>query len=177
MEQLFYKLLELLIEAVLISGILGYFFLKREERLKRTIEEEFKKRDTFFKAKVDYKRRSLEELLGPIMMQLKRSSIALDTYKPNDAYREAILKQCNETIRNLLLTKSYLIPTDLLSKAADFLKHYDGWLQHYHQIREIENNKEKPFVFTHDFPHEAEEKFLSKYEEYRKVIKIDEKLK
>ena len=33
-----------IIEAILVSGILGYFFLKREERLKKTIEEEYKKR-------------------------------------------------------------------------------------------------------------------------------------
>ena len=47
-----------IIEAILVSGILGCFFLKREERLKKTIEEEFKKRDTYFNAQFDYKRRS-----------------------------------------------------------------------------------------------------------------------
>lgn len=35
-------------EAILISSILGYFISKREERMKKTIDEEFSKRDWFF---------------------------------------------------------------------------------------------------------------------------------
>lgn len=41
-------IIKILIETILISGILSYFFTKREERMKKTIEEEFKKRDRFF---------------------------------------------------------------------------------------------------------------------------------
>jgi hypothetical protein len=37
--------IKIFIEAILISGILSYFFSKREERMKKTIEEEFSKMD------------------------------------------------------------------------------------------------------------------------------------
>jgi len=174
MEQIFTELIKIILEAIIVSGILGYFFLNREERLKKTIEAEFKKRDTYFNAQFDYKRRALEEVLGPIMMQLKRSSIALRVYKPNDGYQEAILKQCNEIIRDLILAKGYLIPPDLQLEAGEFLEHYDGWLQHYHQLREVEKNIGEAFVFTHNFPHAAEKKFEEKYRLYRNELKIDE---
>ena len=51
------------VETILISGILGYFFNKREERMKKTIEEEFSKRDKFFDLKFNFKLRALEERL------------------------------------------------------------------------------------------------------------------
>ena len=170
-------LLQALVDGVLVSGIIGYFLLRRDERIKNTIQNEFKQRDTFFNAQFDFKQRSVEELLGPVMMQLKRSSITLNAYKPNDAYREAILKECNENIRSLLLTKAFLIPSSLLPDAAEFIKHYDGWLQAYHQFRVKEDDKEKAFVFTFDFPHKAEENFLKKYNDFRNELMIEEKLR
>lgn len=173
MEELLTTTFKVAIEAIIVSGILGYFFLGREERLKKTIEREFKKRDTYFNAQFDYRRRSLEEVLGPVMMQLKRSKITLHAYKPNDRYKEAIFKQCNETIRDILLDKGYLIPPDLLEDAGELLKHYDGWLQHYHQLRELDKNMDTPFVFTHDFPHSAEKRFNETYQLYREKLKID----
>jgi hypothetical protein len=48
METLSEIAIKIFIEAILISGIIGYFFTKREERMKKTIEEEFSKRDKFF---------------------------------------------------------------------------------------------------------------------------------
>ncbi|MCW2121235.1 hypothetical protein [Flavobacterium sp. 7A] len=54
MEDFLVTTVKVVLEAILVSGILGYFFLKREERLKRTIEEEFKKRDKFFDVKFNF---------------------------------------------------------------------------------------------------------------------------
>jgi len=53
--------IKIFIEAILISGILGYFFSKREERMKKTIEEEFSKRDKFFDVRFNFNLRSMEE--------------------------------------------------------------------------------------------------------------------
>lgn len=58
--------IKIFVEAILISGILGYFFSKREERMKKSIEEEFSKRDKFFDVWFNFKLRALEELLMPI---------------------------------------------------------------------------------------------------------------
>ena len=51
--------IKILIEAILISGILGFFFSKWEERMKETIEEEFSKRDKFFDVRFNFKLRAL----------------------------------------------------------------------------------------------------------------------
>jgi hypothetical protein len=47
MQDILFTTLKVILEAILVSGILGYFFLKREERLKKTIEEELKKASLF----------------------------------------------------------------------------------------------------------------------------------
>ena len=173
MEAFMNELFKVVIEAILVSGILGYFFLKREERLKKTIEEEFKKRDRFFDARFNFKLRALEELLAPIKLQLIRSKITLNGYDANNEYREKILKECNETIRGLLLEKGHLIPADLIPSAEEFISHYDEWLQAYRTTREVQNRTEVKHVFTYNFPHKAEKAFRDKYEAYRKELEIE----
>ena len=169
--------IKIFIEAILISGIIGYFFTRREEMLKKTIEEEFKKRDTFFNAQFNFKLRALEELLAPVKLQLMRSKITLNGYNANNEYREKILKECNETIRNLLLEKGFLIPVDLIPYAEKFISHYDEWLQAYYQVRELTNDKTTAYVFTYNFPKDAENKFTEKYEVYRNELEIESSLK
>ena len=170
-------LVESLISGILVSGLIGYFLLRRDERIKNTIQEEFKKRDIFFNAQFNFKQRSVEELLGPVMMQLTRSSITLQAYRPNDAFQEAILKECNETVRDLLLKKGFLLPAELLPDAGEFIKHYDGWLQLYNDVRIVKNDKEAKLLFTFDFPRQAEQNFGKKYNEFRKELRIEEKLR
>jgi len=165
--------IKIFVEAILISGILGYIFSKREERMKKTIEEEFKKRDKFFDVRFNFKLRALEELLAPIKLQLIRSKITLMGYDANNEYREKILKECNQTIRGLLLEKGHLIPSDLILYAEKFISHYDEWLQAYRENRELNNKAEVKHVFTYNFPHDAEKAFIGKYEAYRKELKIE----
>jgi hypothetical protein len=164
---------KIFIEAILISGILGYFFSKREERMKKTIEEEFSKRDKFFDVRFNYKLKALEELLAPIKIQLIRSKITLKGYDANNEYREKILKECNETIRSLLLGKGHLIPVELMPFAEKFISHYDEWLQAYREAREIKNDSEVKHVFTYNFPKDAEKAFVEKYDKYRKELEIE----
>lgn len=173
MEKYVEQLLKMIFEAILISGILGYIFLKREERLKKTIEEEFRKRDKFFDVRFNFKLRALEELLAPVKLQLIRSRITLQGYDANNEYREKILKECNETIRSLLLEKGHLIPADLVPYAEKFISHYDEWLQAYRTTRELNNASEIKYVFTYNFPHDAEKAFTEKYEAYRKELEIE----
>lgn len=173
METLTEIAVKIFIEGILVSGIIGFFFSKREERMKKTIEEEFSKRDKFFDAQLNFKLRSLEELLAPIKLQLIRSEITLRGYDANNEYREKILKECNETILALLLEKGYLIPSDLIPFSEKFIYHYDEWLQAYKNNRELQNKAEIKHVFTYNFPKDAEKAFLKKYEEYRKELKIE----
>ena len=177
MDKYYETLLELVIQTILISGILGYIFLKREERLKKTIEEEFRKRDKFFDVRFNFKLRALEELLAPIKLQLIRSKITLMGYDANNEYREKILKECNDTIRGLLLEKGFLIPVDLMPYAEKFISHYDEWLQAYQKARELKNDKTVAYVFTYNFPNDAEQKFTERYNAYRKELEIEGSLK
>lgn len=173
METISEIVIKIFIEAILISGILGFFFSKREERMKKTIEEEFTKRDKFFDVRFNFKLRALEELLAPIKIQLIRSKITLQGYDANNEYREKILKECNEAIRSLLLEKGHLIPADLIPYAEKFISHYDEWLQAYRANRELQNKTEINHVFTYNFPHDAEKALVKKYETYRKELEIE----
>lgn len=173
METILEILIKILVESILITGILGFIFVRREERMKKTIEEEFKKRDRFFEARFNFKLRCLEDLLSPVKMQLIRSKIALKSYYGNDEYREKILKECNEKIRNLLLEKGYLIPAELLNHAEAFISHYDEWLQAYWNAREKKNDKDIRYVFTYNFPAEAELAFMEKCEKLRKELEVE----
>lgn len=177
MESLTELFIQILMESLLITGILGYIFTRREERMKRTIEEEFRKRDRFFESQFDFKLRSLEELLAPVKLQLIRSQLALRGYTPNNAYRENILKECNERIMGLLLERGHLIPEDLLDHAQDFIRHFDNWLQEYRRVREDQHDENKRLVFTHDFPKAAETAFLAKFDAYKEELKMEEKLR
>ncbi len=168
--------IKILVEAILITGILGFYFSKREERMKKTIEEEFSRRDKFFNLKFSYKQKALEELLAPVRLYLLRSHIAVKAYQPNDDYRETILKECNVGIRDVLIQKGHLIPDDLMPHAEKFISHYDEWLQAYRQAREDQNLTQVKHVFTYNFPHDSEKAFIKKYEQFRAVLGIEEEL-
>lgn len=106
-----------------------------------------------------------------------RIQIALSQYKERKhPFKEDILKEYNETIRNILLTKGHLIPNDLLEHAADLVAHYDKWLQAYHLLRVETDNEENRWVFVGGFPKQAEIEFNKKYNSYRKDLKIEELL-
>ncbi len=167
---------KIIVETVLISGILGFIFMQREERMKKTIEEEFKKRDKFYDTQFNFKLRSLEELLAPVSLQLMRSKIAVQRYDEHNIFREQILKECNETIRRLLLEKGHLIPLDLIPHAQAFIIHYDNWMQLYIETRGESYDKSVAHVFTHDFPKKAETAFVEKHDAYRKELKIEDSL-
>lgn len=166
-------LLQTVLQAILVSGILGFFFMQREERMKKTIEEEFKKRDKFFDVRFNFKLRVLEEVLAPIKLQLIRSKTTLSSYDANNEYREKILKECNEKIRDLLLEKGHLIPQELMPAAEKFITHYDEWLQAYKETRKLRADDTARHVFTYNFPHDAKKAFNETYNAYRKELRIE----
>ncbi len=155
----------------ILTLIISFFLLKRTEIIKKTIEEQFKLRDKVY----NYKIRILEELLEPIIMQLNRSRNSLNKYQPNDPYREDILKVCNETIQSLLINKSFLIPNDLKEDANKLINHYDDWLEEYYRQRIKTGITSTPFVFTYNFPKDAEKNFKQKYDEYSLELNLDKK--
>jgi hypothetical protein len=79
-----------------------------------------------------------------------------------------VIKKGNETIRDLLLTKPYLIPIDLLEDAGRLIQHYDRWLEEFERLRLAEKpDLDTPFAFVgpagFPFPQDAEEHFKSAF--------------
>jgi len=153
---------EILIESILITtllSIISFVFFRREK---------------LFEQKLKYKHEVLKELLGPIRMQLIRSKITLKHYKAdNHSFKEQILKQCNETVRNTLLENGHLIPEDLIEHSANLISHYDRWLQAYHKWRVESNDQNREFVFVGGFPKDAEKMFNRKYESFKAQLQIE----
>lgn len=110
----------------------------------------------------------LLELLAPLKVQLDRTREAVKTWKAHDEYTERFIKQSNEYTRDLLISRAYLIPDDLQEAANQLVAHYNNWLKEYASVYKdgVRDTKEA-FIFTHDFPREAEQKFLAKFEALR----------
>jgi hypothetical protein len=65
-------------------------------------------------------------------MQLERTKYAFDRWTTKNRNIETvIIREGNVIVRDLLLTKGHLIPTDPLGNAALLVEHYDRWLEEY----------------------------------------------
>jgi hypothetical protein len=114
----------------------------------------------------------LLELLAPLKVQFDRTSKAFKKWKARDEHTERIIKHSNEYIRELLISRAYLIPDDLQEEANQLVEHYNAWLAEYDRVyKDGVRDMNIPFVFVgpkgFPFPKEAEHKFLAKYEELR----------
>lgn len=155
--------LRLIVAGILSGGltsvILGFLFHRRITRIEQEITGQF-----------EWKRRSVSELLGPLYMEFDRTRRAFDRWTKANLYLEAkVIREGNLTIRDLLLTKGYLIPPPLLDDAGRLVAHYDRWLEEYEKVR-IDINPaldqpfpKKEFVFVGGFPRDAEARFKNTY--------------
>ena len=81
-----------------------------------------------------------------------------------------VIREGNLAIRDLLLTKGYLIPPELLNDAGMLVEHYDRWLEEFEKKRSSEEpDLDSAFVFVGPqgfrFPSESEAKFKDKFGE------------
>jgi len=114
-----------LISGTVVSAVTGVLFTGYVTR----VTEEVRSQRT-------WKERSVADLLGPMNIQFDRTKRAFDRWSKKNLYLEAkVIKTGNETIRNLLLTKGHLIPTDLLDDAGKLIQHYDVWLEIFERQR------------------------------------------
>jgi hypothetical protein len=149
------------ISAGVVSTVVGLVFRGFATR----IEAEVKSRRT-------WKEESVSDLLAPLNMQFDRTGRAFKRWNEQNLYLEAkVVKEGNETIRDLLLKKGHLIPPELLEDAGKLIEHYDVWLEKFEKQRSSENpDLGTTFVFVgpdgFPFPFESERKFRSKFNEY-----------
>lgn len=168
-------ILAALISGGVVSALLGvglrFLFDRRLASATQEITEEFERRALVYRSTREWRETSINELLGPVYMQLDRSGRAFERWKERNLYIEsAIMKESNTTIRDLLLQKGSLIPPELLEDAGKLVQHYDRWLEEYERVRGGDNpDLDAPFVFVgpegFPFPRDSERAFRSTFKE------------
>lgn len=112
-----YTLLSATISGAVIGGILKWLVDKELES---------------WKAQRSWQSAALAEVIAPAVMHFERTKSLAARYSANPRYGEAILlRDSNGTIRELLLSKAHLLPTELLAPAQCLLTHYDIWLKRF----------------------------------------------
>jgi hypothetical protein len=119
------------------------------------------------------KHRLLFEVLAPVRIHLDRTRDAFSKYSVRNEVIESLLKESNQYIRDLLISKQYLIPEELDFAAKNLVRHYDAWLSKYDRVYQNGvRDPNEPFIFVGTdgipFPPEAESKFLKCFDEMRK---------
>jgi hypothetical protein len=165
-----------IVSGTVISTVLGLLFNRRTTKMTEDIKSEYTKMITIFQSSRGWKEKSVSQLLGPMYMQFDRTQRAFMRWKAKNLFLEAkVIKEGNLTIRNLLLGKGDLIPTELLEDAGKLVEHYDRWLEEFERVRGNQNpDLDTPFIFVgpqgFPFPKEAENHFKSKFKELQREL-------
>jgi hypothetical protein len=167
--------LELVLAGILsgavISTVLSTILYRRTASIAEDIKNEYARSLAVFTSTRAWKEKSVSELLGPLYIQFDRTSRAFSRWQSKNLFLEAkVIKEGNLTIRDLLLSKSYLIPPALLEDASTLIEHYDRWLEEFERIRNDQNpDLDTPFVFVgtkgFPFPIDAETNFRKAFTE------------
>jgi hypothetical protein len=173
-------ILAAVISGGVVAGVLGLLFRllfdRRLTRVAEQVKQEIAEQASVSRSKRDWKVESVQELLGPLTMQLDRSNRVFKRWRTrNDFVEGEILKKGNTRIRDLLLEKGHLIPLELLEDAGKLVEHYDRWLEEYALTREGEDDGERTEpVWVRDaglgFPRESEIAFRETYLRMRREL-------
>jgi hypothetical protein len=113
---------------------------------------------------------TLTELFAPMAIQLERTKAAFNRWTSKNLYLEAkLIREGNLAVRDLLINKAHLIPSDLMQDAHNLIQHYDRWLEEYDRVRGgTEPDKDAAFVFVgpqgYPFPSDSERRFMERYQ-------------
>ena len=169
METLITVLLSATVIGAVVTALLNVLFKKRLEQITHDIKIQTEKIALIQKSQYTWKEQAIAELLGPMNILLNRTERAFYKLKANDLYVEAkILKESNEKIRDLLLSKSHFIPSGLMEDADQLVEHYDRYLEKFEEKRKRENpDLDTPFIFVgpdgFPFPKNSAKRFQDEY--------------
>lgn len=166
-------LLQTLVSALLSGSVIalvgGVMLQRKTEQISAEVRQQFEQALLRYRSSLQWKEQAVAELLGPIVMQFDRTERAFNRWTTKNLYIETkIIREGNETVRNLLLSKGHLIPPDLLPDAGRLVEHYDRWLEEYEHVRGgTEPQLDAPFVFVgpagYPFPTDAEQRFRERF--------------
>ena len=168
---LFSQILTGLLTGTLLSTVLGFVFYRWTIRVQQDIQDEYEKSLAIFQSQLSWEVKAISELLAPMYMQLDRTSRAFLRWQSKNLYLEAkVIRDANLTIRDLLLTKSHLIPPKLLDDAGKLVEHYDRWLEEFDKLRGANKpSLDESFIFTgpqgFPFPRESESRFRAAFKD------------
>jgi hypothetical protein len=112
-----YTLLSSVISGAVIGGILKWSLDKELEAWRSTRSWQVS---------------ALSEVVAPTVMHLSRTADLAERYRLEPRYGEAVLlRDSNHAVRALLLNKSHLLPSDLVTVSECLLTHYDIWLKRF----------------------------------------------
>ena len=110
----------------------------------------------------------LDDLLGPLHMHFRAASLAYADYlaEGKSFLFASSLRRINSGVRDLLLSRGWLLPEDLQADAAALLRHYDVWLTLWDDLAgRLRPAMADPFVFANaiTFPKASQERLESLY--------------
>ena len=112
-----YTLLSSVISGAVIGGILKWSLDKELEAWRSTRSWQIS---------------ALSEVVAPSVVHLSRTAALAERYRVEPRYGEAILlRDSNHAVRALLLSKSHLLPSELVTVSECLLTHYDIWLKRF----------------------------------------------
>ena len=165
-----------LVGSGLASTIFGLIALRHSKTLEAQIKVNFDENFKVFESRRAWKQQAVAELFGPLYMQLERTARAFSRWNTRNLYLEAkVMREGNETSRNLLLSKGHLIPPDLMEHAGALIEHYDAWLEEFDRIRGPDSHaSDEPFVFVgphgRPFPRNAEAAFRAAFKRLQQEL-------
>jgi len=150
------------------TTVLGALLLRRTKTAEAEIKSHFDEQFNVFQSTRAWKQQALAELFGPLVMQLDRTKAAFDRWNGKNLYLEGqVVRQANQTVRDLLLSKGHLIPPRLVPHAAQLVVHYDAWMEKFDRDRNSNSAADPDFVFTgpdgFGFPGPSEVEFKKEF--------------
>lgn len=110
-----------LISAFISAAVVGGF-------LKWQFDKEFES----WRSQRTWQVTALSEVIAPAVIHFERTSVIGDRYRHNPRYGEAVLlRESNNAVRALILSKAHLLPSELLAPSGCLLTHYDIWLKRF----------------------------------------------
>jgi hypothetical protein len=101
----------------------------------------------------------ISELLGPLSMLFRRGEAAYQNFHTDGRQFlfAKILRDNNQEIRSLILTKGYLLPLEQQQNAIDLVAHLDIWLELWEHLAATKAHQpEDQFSFEScNYPHAA----------------------